>query len=89
MQNSERGKKIGNAMMTTSRSVVQTGKAVGECGPTLLMGCEVVYRRLLGTWFDGTLCVSVRRPVGGWGPCHRQVCHVLLVLHAGPADRYA
>lgn len=30
MQNSERGKKIGNAMMTTSRSVVQTGKVVGE-----------------------------------------------------------
>uniref|UniRef100_A0A8C2ZCH8 AVL9 homolog (S. cerevisiase) n=1 Tax=Cyclopterus lumpus TaxID=8103 RepID=A0A8C2ZCH8_CYCLU len=30
VQNSERGKKIGNAMMTTSRSVVQTGKAVGE-----------------------------------------------------------
>lgn len=30
VQNSERGKKIGNAMMTTSRSVVQTGKVVGE-----------------------------------------------------------
>lgn len=30
VQNSERGKKIGNAMMTTSRSVVQTGKAVGK-----------------------------------------------------------
>uniref|UniRef100_A0A3B3SM38 AVL9 homolog (S. cerevisiase) n=1 Tax=Paramormyrops kingsleyae TaxID=1676925 RepID=A0A3B3SM38_9TELE len=89
VQNSERGKKIGNAMMTTSRSVVQTGKAVGKRGPALVIGCEVVYRRLLGTWFDGTLCVSVRRPVGGWGPGYRQVCHVLLVLHAGPADRYA
>lgn len=30
VQNSERGKKIGNAMMTTSRSVVQTGKVVGK-----------------------------------------------------------
>lgn len=30
VQNSERGKKIGNAMMTTSRSVVQTGKVVGQ-----------------------------------------------------------
>jgi len=30
MQNSERGKKIGNAVMSTSRSVVQTGKAVGK-----------------------------------------------------------
>uniref|UniRef100_A0A8C9TBR6 AVL9 homolog (S. cerevisiase) n=1 Tax=Scleropages formosus TaxID=113540 RepID=A0A8C9TBR6_SCLFO len=30
VQNSERGKKIGNAVMTTSRNVVQTGKAVGS-----------------------------------------------------------
>uniref|UniRef100_A0A4W6G5X4 AVL9 homolog (S. cerevisiase) n=1 Tax=Lates calcarifer TaxID=8187 RepID=A0A4W6G5X4_LATCA len=30
VQNSERGKKIGNAMITTSRSMVQTGKAVGK-----------------------------------------------------------
>uniref|UniRef100_A0A3P9LPS5 AVL9 homolog (S. cerevisiase) n=1 Tax=Oryzias latipes TaxID=8090 RepID=A0A3P9LPS5_ORYLA len=30
VQNSERGKKLGNAMMTTSRSMVQTGKAVGH-----------------------------------------------------------
>lgn len=35
MQNSERGKKIGNAMMTTSRSVVQTGKAVGKAAAQL------------------------------------------------------
>ncbi|MBN3298098.1 AVL9 protein, partial [Amia calva] len=33
VQNSERGKKIGNAVMTTSRSVVQTGKAVGKETP--------------------------------------------------------
>nr|XP_056713607.1 late secretory pathway protein AVL9 homolog [Euleptes europaea] len=30
VQNSERGKKIGNAMVTTSRNVVQTGRAVGQ-----------------------------------------------------------
>ncbi|XP_074844251.1 late secretory pathway protein AVL9 homolog isoform X2 [Carettochelys insculpta] len=30
VQNSERGKKIGNAMVNTSRNVVQTGKAVGQ-----------------------------------------------------------
>nr|XP_033786470.1 late secretory pathway protein AVL9 homolog isoform X1 [Geotrypetes seraphini] len=30
VQNSERGKKIGNAVITTSRNVVQTGKAVGQ-----------------------------------------------------------
>uniref|UniRef100_A0A669BYA7 AVL9 homolog (S. cerevisiase) n=1 Tax=Oreochromis niloticus TaxID=8128 RepID=A0A669BYA7_ORENI len=35
VQNSERGKKIGNAMMTTSRSVVQTGKAVGKAAAQL------------------------------------------------------
>ncbi|XP_006124099.2 late secretory pathway protein AVL9 homolog isoform X2 [Pelodiscus sinensis] len=30
VQNSERGKKIGNVMVNTSRNVVQTGKAVGQ-----------------------------------------------------------
>ncbi|KAG9475988.1 hypothetical protein GDO78_002846 [Eleutherodactylus coqui] len=30
VQNSERGKKIGNAVVSTSRNVVQTGKAVGK-----------------------------------------------------------
>ncbi|KAM9308242.1 late secretory pathway protein AVL9 homolog [Gastrophryne carolinensis] len=30
VQNSERGKKLGNAVVTTSRNVVQTGKAVGQ-----------------------------------------------------------
>ncbi|KAM5273290.1 late secretory pathway protein AVL9 homolog isoform 1-T1 [Ctenodactylus gundi] len=30
VQNSERGKRIGNVMVTTSRNVVQTGKAVGQ-----------------------------------------------------------
>uniref|UniRef100_A0A663E1T9 AVL9 cell migration associated n=1 Tax=Aquila chrysaetos chrysaetos TaxID=223781 RepID=A0A663E1T9_AQUCH len=30
VQNSERGKKIGNVMVSTSRNVVQTGKAVGK-----------------------------------------------------------
>ncbi|XP_032142723.1 late secretory pathway protein AVL9 homolog isoform X3 [Sapajus apella] len=30
VQNSERGKKLGNVMVTTSRNVVQTGKAVGQ-----------------------------------------------------------
>lgn len=35
VQNSERGKKIGNAMITTSRSVVQTGKVVGKKAPKM------------------------------------------------------
>lgn len=33
VQNSERGKKIGNVMVSTSRNVVQTGKAVGKAHP--------------------------------------------------------
>lgn len=33
VQNSERGKKIGSVMVTTSRNVVQTGKAVGKSHP--------------------------------------------------------
>lgn len=33
VQNSERGKKFGNVMVTTSRNVVQTGKAVGKAHP--------------------------------------------------------
>ncbi|KAK2095818.1 late secretory pathway protein avl9 [Saguinus oedipus] len=38
VQNSERGKKIGNVMVTTSRNVVQTGKAVGEGASGFMSG---------------------------------------------------
>ncbi|MGH0175413.1 UNVERIFIED_CONTAM: hypothetical protein FKN15_070084 [Acipenser sinensis] len=52
VQNSERGKKLGNAVITTSRSVVQTGKAVDTARRPL---CNVVlkaheqYEQLLGS----------------------------------------
>nr|XP_023681015.1 late secretory pathway protein AVL9 homolog isoform X2 [Paramormyrops kingsleyae]XP_023681016.1 late secretory pathway protein AVL9 homolog isoform X2 [Paramormyrops kingsleyae] len=48
VQNSERGKKIGNAMMTTSRSVVQTGKAVGQS----VGGALVTAKSAMSSWFS-------------------------------------
>lgn len=48
VQNSERGKKIGNAMMTTSRSVVQTGKAVGQS----LEGALTSAKSAMTSWFS-------------------------------------
>lgn len=76
MQNSERGKKIGNAMMTTSRSVVQTGKVVGK-DATLENPDQQAHHR----------CSS--RSVCGRSFDQRQVGHVLLVLHAGSASSRA
>ncbi len=43
MQNSERGKKIGNAVMSTSRSVVQTGKAVGKMNNRLNCSLDISF----------------------------------------------
>lgn len=48
MQNSERGKKIGNAMMTTSRNVVQTGKAVGQS----VGGALTSAKSAMSSWFS-------------------------------------
>ncbi|KAL4001321.1 hypothetical protein ACER0C_006620 [Sarotherodon galilaeus] len=48
VQNSERGKKIGNAMMTTSRNVVQTGKAVGQS----VGGALTSAKTAMSTWFS-------------------------------------
>lgn len=48
MQNSERGKKIGNAVMSTSRSVVQTGKAVGLS----VGGALTVAKSAMSSWFS-------------------------------------
>ncbi|MBN3313115.1 AVL9 protein, partial [Atractosteus spatula] len=48
VQNSERGKKIGNAMITTSRSVVQTGKAVGQS----VGGALTNARSAMSSWFS-------------------------------------
>ncbi|XP_019110057.2 late secretory pathway protein AVL9 homolog [Larimichthys crocea] len=48
VQNSERGKKIGNAMMTTSRSVVQTGKVVGQS----VGGALTSAKSAMTSWFS-------------------------------------
>ncbi|CAL8311341.1 unnamed protein product [Merluccius merluccius] len=48
VQNSERGKKIGDAMVTTSRSVVQTGKAVGQS----VGGALTSAKSAMSSWFS-------------------------------------
>ncbi|XP_059900405.1 late secretory pathway protein AVL9 homolog isoform X2 [Gadus macrocephalus] len=48
VQNSERGKKIGNAMMSTSRNVVQTGKAVGQS----VGGALTSAKSAMSSWFS-------------------------------------
>ncbi|XP_051266721.1 late secretory pathway protein AVL9 homolog [Dicentrarchus labrax] len=48
VQNSERGKKIGNAMITTSRSMVQTGKVVGQS----VGGALTSAKSAMSSWFS-------------------------------------
>ncbi|XP_077479876.1 late secretory pathway protein AVL9 homolog [Stigmatopora argus] len=48
VNNSDRGKKIGNAMMTTSRSVVQTSKAVGQS----VGGALTSAKSAMSSWFS-------------------------------------
>uniref|UniRef100_A0A673XWM9 AVL9 homolog (S. cerevisiase) n=1 Tax=Salmo trutta TaxID=8032 RepID=A0A673XWM9_SALTR len=48
VQNSERGKKIGAAVITTSRSVVQTGKAVGQSVGGVLTSAKSA----MSSWFS-------------------------------------
>ncbi|OCT76056.1 late secretory pathway protein AVL9 homolog [Xenopus laevis] len=48
VQNSDRGKKIGNAVVTTSRSMVQTGKAVGQS----VGGALISAKSAMSSWFS-------------------------------------
>ncbi|XP_015237664.1 PREDICTED: late secretory pathway protein AVL9 homolog [Cyprinodon variegatus] len=48
IQNSTSGKKIGNAMITTSRSMVQTGKAVGQS----VGGALTSAKSAMSSWFS-------------------------------------
>ncbi|OXB54694.1 hypothetical protein ASZ78_015939 [Callipepla squamata] len=48
VQNSERGKKIGNVMVSTSRNVVQTGKAVGQS----VGGAFTSAKSAMSSWFS-------------------------------------
>ncbi|KAK2886708.1 late secretory pathway protein AVL9 homolog [Channa argus] len=64
VQNSERGKKIGNAMMTTSRSVVQTGKAVGQS----VGGALTTARSAMSSWFSTLAQPAAVNPAGSHEP---------------------
>lgn len=54
VQNSERGKKIGNAMVTTSRNVVQTGRAVGQSVGGALTTAKSAMSSWLSTFTQST-----------------------------------
>ncbi|XP_012316732.1 late secretory pathway protein AVL9 homolog isoform X2 [Aotus nancymaae] len=54
VQNSERGKKIGNVMVTTSRNVVQTGKAVGQSVGGALSSAKTAMSSWLSTFTTST-----------------------------------
>ncbi|XP_066522274.1 late secretory pathway protein AVL9 homolog [Hoplias malabaricus] len=58
VQNSERGKKLGNAVMTTSRSVVQTGKAVGQS----VGGALTSAKTAMSSWFSTLSQPAVTNP---------------------------
>lgn len=71
MQNSERGKKIGNAVMSTSRSVVQTGKAVGKINNRFnssLVNSFLFHIELI----SHTICSSSTKPPH----CACSTCHL-------------
>ncbi|KAI5948041.1 late secretory pathway protein AVL9 homolog isoform X1 [Manis javanica] len=54
VQNSERGKKIGNVMVTTSRNVVQTGKAVGQSVGGAFSSAKTAMSSWLSTFTSST-----------------------------------
>ncbi|CAL8292556.1 unnamed protein product [Lota lota] len=65
VQNSERGKKIGNAMMTTSRNVVQTGKAVGQSVGGALTSAKSAMSSWFSTLAQPVAVVMPASPEGG------------------------
>lgn len=54
VQNSERGKRIGNVMVTTSRNVVQTGKAVGQSVGGAFSSAKTAMSSWLSTFTSST-----------------------------------
>lgn len=68
VQNSERGKKIGNVMVTTSRNVVQTGKAVGQSVGGAFSSAKTAMSSWLST-FTSSTPQSLTEPPDGkpWG----------------------
>nr|XP_014346362.1 PREDICTED: late secretory pathway protein AVL9 homolog isoform X2 [Latimeria chalumnae] len=64
VQNSERGKKIGNAVITTSRSVVQTGKAVGQSVGGALTSAKSAMSSWFSTFAHPSAAAYSERPEG-------------------------
>ncbi|KAF6085388.1 AVL9 cell migration associated [Phyllostomus discolor] len=64
VQNSERGKKIGSVMVTTSRNVMQTGKAVGQSVGGALSSAKTAMSSWLST-FTSPAAQSLPEPPGG------------------------
>ncbi|KAM3592927.1 uncharacterized protein V6R79_001936 [Siganus canaliculatus] len=64
VQNSERGKKIGNAMITTSRSMVQTGKVVGQS----VGGALTSAKSAMSSWFSTLSQTAAANPAAGPEP---------------------
>ncbi|KAL2777171.1 late secretory pathway protein AVL9-like protein [Daubentonia madagascariensis] len=64
VQNSERGKKIGNVMVTTSRNVVQTGKAVGQSVGGAFSSAKTAMSSWLSTFTNSTP-QSLTEPLDG------------------------
>ncbi|KAM5157803.1 late secretory pathway protein AVL9 homolog isoform 2-T2 [Mantella aurantiaca] len=58
VQNSERGKKIGNAVVSTSRNVVQTGKAVGQS----VGGALISAKSAMSSWFSTFSQIAAQEP---------------------------
>ncbi|KAG8442729.1 hypothetical protein GDO86_011506 [Hymenochirus boettgeri] len=60
VQNSERGKKLGNAVVTTSRSMVQTGKAVGQSVGGALISAKSAMSSWLSTFTQPSLASELQ-----------------------------
>lgn len=75
VQNSERGKKIGNVMVTTSRNVVQTGKAVGQSVGGAFSSAKTAMSSWLSTFTTSTP-QSLPEPPNGksWGHQQKLLC---------------
>ncbi|KAM8966361.1 late secretory pathway protein AVL9 homolog [Pelodytes ibericus] len=58
VQNSERGKKLGNAVATTSRNMVQTGKAVGQS----VGGALISAKSAMSSWLSTFSQPSTQEP---------------------------
>lgn len=58
VQNSERGKKLGNAVVTTSRNVVQTSKAVGQS----VGGALISAKSAMSSWLSTFSQLATQEP---------------------------